>query len=301
MKIALNPDGTCVDDPQARQVETIRALNEAAVPRRKRQHKCRAGLIAALVTVTMTPASGQWLNHPDPGIPRTKDGKPNLSAPAPRAANGKPDLSGVWAAEPSAGEFARLTGVDPNVDPIGADLQFISKYAINILGDFKPEEAPMRPEAAALFGQRMASVGKDIPTSHCLPGGVPFSTLIAPFKLAQTPGLTVMRLEDTTPPRQLHTDGRKHPADLWPSWMGYSTGNWQGDTLVVETIGFNDRSWLDALGHPRSESMRITERFRRRDFGHMPVEVTIAHPKMCSMPLPVRAPYRLLPDPDLRE
>src|SRR5262249_46924218 len=113
--------------------------------------------------------------------------------------------------------------------------------------------------------------------------------------------LTVMLLEDNNPPRQLHTDGRKHPADLWPSWMGYSTGNWQGDTLVVETIGFNDRSWLDALGHPRSESMRITERFRRRDFGHMDVEITIDDPKMYSMAFSVRVPYRLLPDTDVLE
>jgi hypothetical protein len=233
-----------------------------------------------LVTVMTAPLAAQWLNHPDPTIPRTKDGKPNLSAPAPRAANGKLELSGVWAAEPSAGEFVRLTGVDPNVDPLGADLQYISKYALNILSDFKPDEAPMQPEAAALFRQRGETFGRDVPTSHCLPGGVPFSTLIAPFKMVQTPRLIVMLLEDNNPPRQIHTDGRKHPAESWPAWMGYSTGNWQEDTLVVETTGFNDRSWLDAFGHPRSESMRIVERFRRRDFGHMDVEITIDDSKV---------------------
>jgi hypothetical protein len=130
---------------------------------------------------------------------------------------------------------------------------------------------------------------------------VPFSTLIAPFKIVQTPRLIVMLLEDNNPPRQIHTDGRKHPADVWPSWMGYSTGAWQGDTLEVETIGFNERSWLDALGHPRSESMRIVERFRRRDFGHMDVEITIDDLKLYTRAFTVKVPYRLLPDTDVLE
>jgi hypothetical protein len=254
-----------------------------------------------LVAVMTAPLVAQWLNHPDSKIPRAKDGTPRLSAPAPRATNGRPDLSGVWAAEPSAGAFARQASIDPSADPIGADLQFISKYALNILSDVKPEDAPMRPEAAALFRQRGASQGRDIPTSHCLPGGVPFSTLIAPFKIVQTPELIVMLLEDNNPPRQIHTDGRTRPADPWPSWMGYSTGTWQGDTLVAETTGFNERSWLDAFGHPRSESMRIVERFRRRDVGHLDVEITIDDPKMYTRAFSVKVPYRLLPDTDVLE
>src|SRR5712691_10476646 len=240
--------------------------------------------IAAMVLAAMsTPLAAQWLQYRDPAIPRTKDGRPNLSAPAPRARDGKPDLSGVWAVEPSE-ELRRGRGAG---DPFAADLQFISKYALNILGDFKPDEEPIRPEAAALLRQRKATDGKDIPTSHCLPGGVPFSTLIAPFKMIQTPRVIAMLLEDNNPPRQIHTDGRKLPADPWPSWMGYSVGTWDHDTLVVETTGFHDRSWLDANGHPRSEAMHIVERFRRRDFGHMDLALTIDDSKLYTRPFTV--------------
>jgi hypothetical protein len=257
----------------------------------------RYGIAATLLAVMSSPVAGQWLHHPDPTTPRTKDGQPNLSARAPRAANGRPDLSGVWAAEPSDDAKRRRD----DGDPLGADLQFISKYALNILADFKPEEEPIRPEAAALLRQRMESYGKDSPTSHCLPGGVPFSSLIAPFKIVQMPKLIVMLLEDNNPPRQIHTDGRTLPADPWPSWMGYSVGKWEDDALTVDTIGFNDRSWLDAVGHPRGESMHIVERFRRRDFGHMDLALTIDDPKMYTRPFTVKITYRLLPDTDILE
>jgi hypothetical protein len=261
-----------------------------------------------LIVVLLAGAAGanaQWLNHPDPRTPRMRDGKPNLSAPALRAANGKPDLSGVWQAQGSqAGEALRVVsavrGSADLVDP-GVDLQTVSKYVLNILADFKPQEEPMRPEAAALFGQRAQTHGKDVPTSHCLPGGVPFSTLIAPFKMIQTPAEIVVLPEDNNPPRQIYTDGRTLPADPEPTWMGYSVGKWQGDTLVVDTIGFNDRTWLDAFGHPHSESMHIVERFRRSDFGHMDVEVTIDDSKMYTQPFAVKFPARLLPDTDILE
>src|SRR2546422_592306 len=186
------------------------------------------------------------------------------------------------------------------IDP-GIDLQTFSKYFLNVLADFKPGEEPMRPEAAALLKQRGQSQGRDVPTSHCLPGGVPFSTLVAPFKMIQAPMEIVMILEDTNPPRQIYTDGRKLPANPEPMWMGYSTGKWDGDTLVVESVGFNDRTWLDAFGHPHSESMHITERFRRANFGHMDIEVTIDDPKMYTRPFTVKFPARLLPDTDALE
>ena len=254
---------------------------------------------AALVAVLSAPVAAQWLHQPDPTTPRTRDGQPNLSAPAPRAPDGKPDLSGVWAAEPSD-ELKRRLGTDDS-NPLAADLQFISKYAFNILSDFKPEEEPLRPEAAALLRQRAETNGKDSPTSHCLPGGVPFSTLIAPFKIVHTPRVIVMLLEDNNPPRQIHTDGRKLPPDPWPAWMGYSVGTWDGDTLVVETAGFNDRSWLDAFGHPLSDAMRITERLHRRDFGHIDVTLTIDDPKMYTKPFTLKITNRLLPDTEILE
>src|ERR1051325_5415109 len=149
--------------------------------------------VFALVVVLGGSAGAQWLNHPDPAIPRTKDGRPNLSARAPKTPDGKPDLSGVWAVEPPADFNTRANEV------FAADLQFISRYALNVLADFKPDESPMRPEAAAIFRQRTAGQGRDSPMSHCLPGGIPFSSLIAPFKIVQTRRLMVMIMRDKQP------------------------------------------------------------------------------------------------------
>ena len=263
--------------------------------------RIRKAVIAAVLGFA-TYTNAQWLNHPDRRIPRTRDGKPNLSAPAPRASNGKPDLSGVWQTHGSQrGEALRVAGPGANLVDPGVDLQTYSKYFLNVLADFKPEEEPMRPEAAALFAQRAETRGKDIPTSHCLPGGVPFSTLIAPFKMIQTPLEIVMLLEDNNPPRQIYTDGRKLPDNPEPMWMGYSVGKWEGDILVVDSTGFNERTWLDGFGHPHSESMHIVERFRRTNFGHMDVEVTIDDPKMYTRPFTVKFAARLLPDTDTLE
>jgi hypothetical protein len=268
---------------------------------------CARKVLIAIALGCATCANAQWLNHPDPRIPRTRDGKPNLSAPTPRGPNGKPDLSGVWQAHASQrGETLRMfqagaTARTPDLVDPGVDLQTISKYVFNILADFKPQQDPMRPEAAAVLSERVQTRGQDIPTSHCLPGGVPFSTLIAPFKMIQTPVEIVMLLEDNNPPRQIYIDGRKLPANPESMWMGYSVGKWEGDTLVVDSIGFNDRTWLDGFGHPHSESMHIVERFRRTDFGNMDIEVTIDDPKMYTRPFTVKFPARLLPDTDTLE
>src|SRR5207244_10480353 len=133
-------------------------------------------------------------------------------------------------------------------DPFAADLQFISKYALNILGDFKPDEEPIRPEAAALLRQRKATDGKDIPTSHCLPGGVPFSTLIAPFKMIQTPVEIVMLLEDNNPTRELDTDDRKRPANPEPMPKRDPEAPGEGDTTLDYRIGINEQSWPAEVG-----------------------------------------------------
>ena len=256
-----------------------------------------------LATALAAPLSAQWLSYRDSTIPRTKDGKPDLTASAPRL-DGKPDLSGVWEVVPDKIDFAQLLG--PAAAEFAAtaptDLPpAISKYVLNIMADLKPEEDPSRPEAKALLQQRMAGFGKDIPTSHCQPGGVPFSTLIAPFKMVQTPRQIVMLLEDNNPPRQIYLDGRKLPDDPWPSWMGYSSGRWEGDALVAETHGFNNRSWLDGIGHPRSEAMRVVERFHRRDVGHMDVEMTFDDPKMYTRAFTIKFGLRLIPDTDVLE
>ena len=254
-------------------------------------------LTMGLVMAMSAPLAAQWLQYRDPTLPRTKEGAPNLTAPAPRTSDGHPDLSGVWAAEPSP-EIQRALG---DANPFGADAQFISKYALNIFADLKPDDEPLHPEAAALLRERKTHPGIYQPTTHCLPGGVPFATLIAPFKIVQTPRVIVLLLEDNNPPRQIHIDGRPLPSDPWPTWMGYSIGVWKGDTLEVQTAGFNDRGWLDTMGHPRSEAARITERFTRRDVGHMDVEIAIDDPKTYTRPFTIKPRLRLLPDTDILE
>jgi hypothetical protein len=258
------------------------------------------GIFVFLATST----HAQWLHYPTPGTPRTRDGKPNLAAKVPRAPNGKPDLSGVWQAEYAPpGEDERLFGdVFKDFVVPGDDPRTFSKYFLNILADFKPEEAPIRAEAAEL-ARRNSESARDNPSAQCLPQGMVRADLLSynPFKILQTPGEIAILYEVDNTYRQIYTDGRKLPADPEPAWLGYSVGRWEGDTLVVDSAGFNDRSWLDAFGHPHSEALRIQERFHRRDFGHMDLELTIDDPKMYTKPFTVKATEVLIPDSDVLE
>jgi hypothetical protein len=232
----------------------------------------------------------QW-NYPAAGAPRTPQGKVNLTAPAPRAADGKPDLSGIWQveAEPRGPGLFGL-GESPN-----------SKYFRDILSDFKAGEEPLTPAGREISRQH-SQPGVVGPNLLCLPDGVPHADLLPePFKIIQTPGETLMLYEVETIFRQIFTDGRKHPAEPSPTWLGYSVGRWEGDTLVVDTIGFNELSWLDARGHGHSEDMRVEERFHRRDFGHLEIAVTITDPKMFTKPVAISFVEQLLPDTDVFE
>jgi hypothetical protein len=246
--------------------------------------------------------SAQWLNYPTPGTPRTKDSKPNLSAKAPRLA-GKPDLSGVWQVEPAAkGEIERMLGRDVTAvnNVPGDDITTFSKYFVDILADFKPQEAPLRPEATAIMQNRPKSA--ETSSIRCLPLGIPHAELLAtPFKIVQTPGLIVMMYETDNTHRQIYTDGRKLPDDPNPAWLGYSVGHWEGETLVVDSAGFNDKFFIDIFRHPTSESLRIQERFRRLDFGHMDLQITIDDPKMYTKPITFKVTQLLLPDSDIFE
>jgi hypothetical protein len=255
----------------------------------------------ALIALAAAPAfvQAQWLDYRTPGIPRTPDGKPNLSARTPRAADGRPDLSGLWQTDSAPPEI--LERFIPEATN-GAGDEVPSQYFLNILFDFKPEEAPLRPAAAALFQKRAQNFSKESPISHCLPEGMPLVEIApAPYKIFQVPGLTLMLYERDTTFRQVYTDGRKLPDDPQPSWLGYSVGKWEGDTLVVDTIGFNDRGWLDARGHTHSEAMHLTERFHRLDFGDMELQLTIDDPKTYARPFTIKLRQRLLPDTDLLE
>jgi hypothetical protein len=254
--------------------------------------------ITILAVATSLPLGAQQLNHPDPRTPRTSDGRSDLTAPPPRL-KGKVDLSGVWQAEPTPmSEFTRVLGVD--LAKVQVDLSDITKHVINVFWGVKPEDEPLLPEGTSILKQRERTPA-DRPLTHCLPIGIPAVMFTYAFKIIQAPQEIVMLSETGDPSRQIYTDGRSLPEEPEPAWMGYSVGKWEGDTLVVETTGFKERSWLDLLGHPRGESMRITERYHRRDFGHMDLEITFNDPKYYTRPFTLKAGLRVIPDSDILE
>ncbi|HET9832834.1 MAG TPA: hypothetical protein VFP91_14015 [Vicinamibacterales bacterium] len=233
----------------------------------------------------------QWLNSPMAGAPRLPNGKIDMAGPVPRL-DGKPDLSGVWQvdAEPRAPGGLFGLGESPN-----------SRYFRNVLSDFPPNEQPLTPFGAELLRQH-TQPGAFNPTLNCLPDGVPHGDLLPePFKIIHSRGVIVMLYEVETTFRQIFLDGRKLPANPSPSWQGYSVGRWDGDTLVIDTAGFNDRGWLDARGTGHSEDMRVEERFRRRDYGHLDLTITITDPKTFTRPITFSVVETLLPDTDLFE
>jgi len=247
-------------------------------------------------------AQAQWLNYPTPGMPRTRDGKPNLAAPAPRTRDGQPDLSGVWHVHPtSVEEMKRIFGDDVGAGNVpGMEIDTVSKYALNILLDFKPEDAPMQPGAAEIFHRRVT--GAEVQTP-CLPLGIPFAGIVSEAtKIVQSPGLIVILYESDGMHRQIYTDGRELPKEFeQPAWLGYSAARWERDTLVVKSAGFNDKTWLDAIGHPHSEALRIVERYHRRDFGHIDVEMTLEDPAMYTKPFAIKYTLDFQPNADVFE
>src|SRR6266853_406560 len=203
------------------------------------------------------PVSAQWLHYPTPGIPRTSDGKPNLSAPAPKMPDGKPDLSGIW---------------------VAADNRHLADLADGAT-------VSMLPWAAALSTERTENLAKGHPSARRLTHGVTdFDTLGIPWKIVQTPKTIAVLYEAYNHYRQILLDGRPLPKPTQPAYMGYSVGKWDGDTLVVDTTGFNDQGWIDNKGRPQTESTHVTERFRRRDFGHIDLQLTVEDPAAYTKP-----------------
>jgi len=235
----------------------------------------RSLLLLVIALAMTTPASAQWLKLPTPGIPRLADGKPNLAAPAPRTADGKPDFSGLWENQ----------GGDRLYNNIAADLQ---------PGD-------VAPWADALYRQRRLEFGKDSMETLCLPLGPAYlTTRYREQRIVQTPTLIVFAFDDMMH-REIFMDGRELEKDPNPTWMGYSVGRWEGDTLVVESNGYSERSWLDFDGHPHTEELRITERYTRRDFGHIDVHVTMVDPKAYFKPITFSMPMQYRADTELLE
>ncbi|HUK33879.1 MAG TPA: hypothetical protein VLV86_08225, partial [Vicinamibacterales bacterium] len=211
-------------------------------------------LAALSVMAAALALSGQWLHTPTPNVPLTADGKPDLNASAPKAADGHPDLSGVWT-------------------PNSRALQDLSIGVAN-------RDVPYQPWAAQLTKERANGArGKDDPAAYCVPGMPKLIVLPYPYKIIQMPGVTVILYEGFTTFRQIFTDGRELPKDPQPSWLGYSVGKWDGDTFVVDTIGINEKTWMDNAGRPHTDALHTIERYRRRSFGAMDVTLTIDDPK----------------------
>jgi len=235
--------------------------------------------LAVFVTAFAVPLGAQWLNYPTPGIPRTADGKPNLSAPTPRMADGKPDLSGIWKLE------------HPEL------MQFIN-IAPSVKGGL-----PFRPGVAETAKARSEPPKTDEPITSCLPIGI-MERHTWPGEIkknVQIPGLLLLLNEYNKNYRQIFTDGRPLPSDPQPAWDGYSTGKWDGDTLVVQTTGFRDGQWLDTEATPLTDAAKITERFRRPNFGHLEIEITVDDPKAYTKPWSVKVNQVFAADTELLE
>jgi len=238
--------------------------------------------------------SGQWLHLPTPDVPRTADGTPNLSAPPPRLADGKPDFSGIW----QPGRKIQCTPEFSKFVECGLEIGG-SPLALNIGADL-PGGLPFQPWAAALVKQRTAENSKDDPHARCLPDnpprpyGLPHMT-----KAVHTPRLLVLLNEVNAMYRQIFIDGRPLPKDPNPSWNGYSTAVWEGDTLVVRTNGFRDGLWLDMGGTPMTDAATMTERIRRPSYGRLDVQITVDDRNAYTRPLTVEMPLQITLDTEL--
>jgi hypothetical protein len=241
----------------------------------------RSWIVIAVVALVCGAESvdAQWPSYPWKNMPRTADGKIDMKAPPRRMADGHVDLSGFW---------------------MPAD---VVRHLLNLAADMKPEDIPRQPWAAQVYKERIENNGKDHPGVRCWPSGIPEKLNIPDgLKVVHAPDLLLFLYESRTIYRQVFTDGRPlPPADVQPTWMGYSIGRWDGDTMVVETIGSNGKTWLDMRGLPATEALHVIERYSRPTIGRIDIEVTIDDPKAYTRPWKVNLQWVLLPDTDLIE
>jgi hypothetical protein len=244
-----------------------------------RARRLAGGLGAAVVTLGMAAAAhAQWWQGVPDKAPHKANGEVDLTAPAPHLRDGKPDLSGIW-------------------------YQDTNRFTRDIAADIGADAVPYQPWAKKVADERATGAhSREDPDANCLPQGVPkISWVPAPWKLVQTPDLIVVVYEAFTLWRQIFMDGRHLGEGATPTWLGYSTGRWDGDTLVVDSRGFNGKIWLDQVGKPTTEKLHVIERFKRTDYGHMTIEATIDDPGAYTKPWTVTTTYHLLPDTELLE
>jgi hypothetical protein len=240
---------------------------------------CAASAFALGVSLAVsTPVAAQWEPWPLKNVPRLANGKVDMAAPARRTPDGRVDLSGFWMP----------------TNPV--------KHLLNLAADLKPGSVPLQPWAQKLYEERIDNNAKDHPGVRCWPSGIPEKNNIPDgLKVVQTPDLLLFLYESRTIYRQVFTDGRPLPKDAQPAWQGYSVGRWEGDTLVVDTIGQNGKTWLDMRGLPATEALKVTERFRRPTIGNILIDVTIDDPKAYTKPWDVQLSWTLQPDIELIE
>ena len=251
----------------------------------------RLALVVAIAAAGSSPLAAQWIRYPTAGLPRAADGKVNMSAATPRLADGKPDLSGIWTSD-------EVDPRRPNVPPNPHDAT-TSRRMINLGADL-PGGLPYQPWAAALAKERRGNNAKDDPHVRCMPDAFLRSYAMPHLlKFVHTPTLLVMLNEWNAGYRQVFTDGRPLPEDPTPSWQGSSSARWDGDTLVVDTIGFRDDTWIDWSGSVLTEAAKVREEIRRPDLGHLEIQATVDDPKAYTRPWTVLIKERLIVDAEL--
>ncbi|MGP0074257.1 MAG: hypothetical protein ACLPWF_20275 [Bryobacteraceae bacterium] len=273
-------------------------------------------MTAVLVTLSTvsasSPLAAQWLKYPTAGVPRKTDGKVDMSAPAPRMPDGKPDFSGIWTtgepfdrrghglSSPKDLPAPRDPQSSPDLQTPGDPTAIVGSRQMGNIGIDLPGGLPYQPWLAALAKERTDNLAKDDPHIRCLPDnfirayGMPHL-----LKFVHKPGLLVVLNEVDAGYRQIFTDARPLPDDPNPSWQGYSSGRWSGDTLIIDTIGLRDDTWIDWNGSVVTQAAKIRERIRRPDYGHLAIEVTVDDPKAYTKPWTVQLKQRIVVDTEL--
>ncbi len=251
-----------------------------------------ASALAAVASLAAAvDAAAQWIGYPTAGVPRKADGSVDMTAPAPRLANGKPDLSGIW-----------ISDNTPEGEPTPSDGFNLGsgRQMANMGVDLPGERLPYQPWQEPIVAERTANQAIDDPHIRCLPDnflrayGLPHL-----LKFVQKPDLLIVLNEMNAGYRQVFTDGRALPDDPSPSWQGYSAGTWSGDTLVIDTIGVRDDTWIDWHGSVITETAKIREEIRRPDFGHLEITVTVDDPRAYTEPWTVTLNQRIVVDAEL--